>query len=97
MEDQDYKRVEHLGKTSIVIKFYKAMRWCWTHKLPFLAKIIWRLNHIGGYRLTPLLVLEHILTQIIELNNTQQMSKVVNNWEYISACRGDYRHHITQC
>lgn len=46
MDEMDYKRVEHLDKTSIVIKFYKAMRWCWTHKLTFLAKIMWRLIHI---------------------------------------------------
>lgn len=46
MKAGDNKSTKRKGKTSIVIKFYKAMRWCWTHKLTFLAKLIWRLTQI---------------------------------------------------
>lgn len=34
------------GKTSIIIKIYRAERWCWTHHMRILAKIIWRLMQI---------------------------------------------------
>ena len=40
------KNIENINKTSIVMKFYRIMRWFWNHKMPFFAKIFWRLIQI---------------------------------------------------
>ncbi len=46
MVEMDVSKIENLDKVSIVIRFYKAMRWCWNRKLTLCAKIIWRLIQI---------------------------------------------------
>lgn len=46
MEQVDVSKIENLDKVSIVIKFYKVMRWFWSHNMTILAKIMWRLIHI---------------------------------------------------
>lgn len=38
--------VTRLGNKSIVLKFYDAEHWCWTHHLRILAKVIWRLIYL---------------------------------------------------
>ena len=38
--------VTRLGNKSIVIRFYDAERWCWTHHLKILAKFIWRMIYL---------------------------------------------------
>lgn len=38
--------IENVDKTSIVIKFYRQMRWFYVHKMYFIAKIYWRLIQI---------------------------------------------------
>lgn len=42
----DSDKITNLDKYNIVIKFYNVERWCWTHHLEFVAKIIWRLMYL---------------------------------------------------
>jgi len=55
----DAEKITNLDKYNIVIKFYNAERWCWTHHLRFLAKVIWRLIYIlFSCQIPPTTVLE---------------------------------------
>ena len=45
-ELQEADKITNLDKYNIVIKFYNAERWCWTHHMRLLAKIIWRLMYL---------------------------------------------------
>lgn len=52
-------KVTNLNKYNIVIKFYNFERWCWTHRLRLLARIIWRLVYIlFSCQIPPTTVLE---------------------------------------
>lgn len=45
--------ITNVNNTSIVMKFYRAERWCWLHHLKILSKIIWRLMFILFARYIP--------------------------------------------
>lgn len=38
--------ITNVKKKSIVMKFYRAERWCWLHHLKILSIIIWRVMYI---------------------------------------------------
>ena len=59
-----------------------------------LEDLVRRLTHVVYDGTAPHLSLEHILAQVIQLHNTQQMSEVVDHGEYVSMGRRYYPHKI---
>ena len=70
----------------------------WQHLLNHLVfeNLVGWLNHIVHNRVSSLRWFEHILAQIVELNDTEQTSKVVDNGEDIASCRRDNVENIAQ-